>query len=214
MNFKAYVIANMLAELEEMSDQHSITAQSLRLALSGLGVETLPSQVTKLIQQGKDSVLKAFWECYIHTIELPVAETRLLVNPPAGLKVAAANVLTLRTQSVLDGRYGAEATEAGHIRLYRANIPNTYFEDLVIFWGKGTNGPTDSRLLAESIAPGSTVTLIRSSEEHRSWMSYYGIEHDSDLIMEEIIERFRMASLWCNNDPNVVIEIIGVESPK
>ena len=108
--------------------------------------------------------------------------------------------------------YGAVAKEPSHIRLYRAaNLTTTYFEDLTIFWGKGVSEP---RHLIDALVPGSTITLVQPSDAHKPWMAYYDMTHGCDAIMEEVVDRFNVSSVWKNRDPNVAVEIIGIESPK
>lgn len=212
MSFQAYIAANIYTKLEECKDPLGVDAQKLRLVLSNLGFDPLPPHVRKLIHNGRDGVYQAFWECFVSRVTLEMTESRLFINPPKGLVPMCTEAVTITTQSSLRGCYGP-VVDPPNLPLYRSSLSRVFFDDVTVFWCQGLTKDSEIRAITDAISPGSTITLVAPTAAHHGWMSYYEIENGNNHFMEEVVEKFRMTSIWKNKDPDVVIETIGIESP-
>jgi hypothetical protein len=202
-------IADHARQVGDFAHAHLDTETAQRAQLASMNFTDVGEETLDLLKsEDAGGLLAAFWSHY--KVSLPESPARVLVNPPANLKVEGNN-MTLALQPWLTGQYG-RVLEGAPQPIDFVNFTSTfhgYFDDAVVFWDLGL----DAHALASHLMPGGTITLIRPRPtKHGFWMAWKGLDLSFKTITDGVQSRFRLRNLTQGNAENFESNTFGLES--
>jgi len=181
-------------------------------ALSDLNLAFAP-RTPQIARQGR--LLSCFWKTY--PFALSNALSRLLVNPPSDINPGEGFSMTLKTQSWVEGIHGACIFNRELTPIEVVSIPgafSSFFDDVTVFWdyGFGEDWFLGTSVVVDRIMPGSTVTLVRPSAHHNTWIGWSGIDLSFKRLLASINSKYKLRELSVNTVGNIEVAILGVEA--
>lgn len=181
--------------------------ENARKSVARSGFLDVDDAALKLIAQLKTAkdvdalLLKAFWLEHVGGFSVHPSSSRLLINPPAGLKIDA--IGTLADPCILGGTYGIKVDKNPAPLQQLATAAK--FDEVMVFFDAGVEG------IARLVEPGSTLVTVSPKPDINSfWLSWAGFDPQFSAIKAELGLSFALRLLHTQPGLDVVTSIYGL----
>jgi hypothetical protein len=155
--------------------------------------------------RNKAGALVAFWAYHAPKLKLARAETRLLVNPPVGLKLPEGSVVTLKTESNADvGEYGQVISRLDDPLIVR-QVGYTFTE--VDLFSPMTELPREVYL---RVKPSSVVAVFEPSKRNNFWLTFLDIRKPALVPPKDL--GLSLIPVFADDLGDVELNVYGVEA--